>query len=117
MKISKNFSREEFKCKCCDFATVDVELLKLLETIREHFNSPVNITSGCRCRLHNVAVGGSFNSKHMEGVAADIVVTGIQPKDVYDFVDAHAPNKYGIGSYKSFTHVDVRNKKARWTGK
>jgi hypothetical protein len=63
--ISLNFSRSEFKCPCCDFATVDVELLKLLEIIRTHFNQKVIITSGCRCSLHNVAVSGAYRSKHL----------------------------------------------------
>lgn len=115
MKISQNFSREEFACKCnCGFATVDVDLLELLELIRVRFNKPVTINSACRCELHNTAVGGSYGSKHKQGIAADIVVKDTDSYDVYKFVDEHAPNKYGIGLYVGFTHVDVRSNKARW---
>ncbi len=115
MKISEHFSREEFACKCgCGFATVDVDLLELLELIRVRFNKPVTINSACRCEIHNTAVGGSYGSKHKQGIAADIVVRDTGSYDVYKFVDNHALNKYGIGLYTGFTHVDVRQNKARW---
>ena len=115
MKISQNFHREEFACKCnCGFATVDVDLLELLELIRVRFDKPVTINSACRCDIHNTAVGGSYGSKHKQGIAADIVIKDTDSYDVYKFVDEHAPNKYGIGLYVGFTHVDVRQNKARW---
>ena len=116
-KVSENFSRHEFACKCgCGFSTVDVELVRVLEAVRARFNQPVTINSACRCSEHNESVGGSYGSKHKQGVAADIRVKGIHPGDVYEFLDNHMPNTYGIGKYCSFTHIDVRSKKARWEG-
>lgn len=114
MKVSKHFNREEFKCPCCDFSVVDVELLRLLERVREHFKKPVTINSACRCNEHNINVGGSIGSKHKLGIAADIVVKDIDPKDVYAFLDRHLPNTLGLGNYDTFTHVDVREVKARF---
>jgi uncharacterized protein YcbK (DUF882 family) len=116
--ISKNFSRNEFKCSCCNFATVDVELIKVLEIVRAHFEAPIKITSGSRCNEHNAEVGGSQGSKHKLGIAADIVVDGVNPYAVYRFLDNHMPDKYGIGLYveKGFTHIDIRKSKARWKG-
>jgi uncharacterized protein YcbK (DUF882 family) len=115
MKVSKNFSREEFACKCgCGFSVVDVELLDILERVRVHFNSPVKINSACRCNEHNINVGGSIGSKHKLGIAADIVVLGVEPEVVHNFLDNHAPNRYGLGNYETFTHVDVRESKARF---
>jgi hypothetical protein len=29
-------------------------------------------------------------------------------------IDTTYPNKYGLGLYKDFVHIDVRSKKARW---
>ncbi|EFN9136236.1 serine/threonine protein kinase, partial [Escherichia coli] len=26
------------------------------------------------------------------------------------------PNQYGLGKYKTFTHIDSRSKKSRWHG-
>ena len=48
--------------------------------------------------------------------AADIVVKDIPADEVYNFLDIHQPNKYGVGKYKTFTHIDVRINKARWRG-
>ena len=116
-KLSKHFSRVEFACRCgCGFDTVDVELLEVLTTIRCAFNSPVTITSPCRCEKHNVNIGGSYGSKHKRGIAADIVVKGVTPDEVYKYLDDTYPTSYGIGKYESFTHIDVRHKKARWKG-
>lgn len=113
--ISQNFSREEFACKCgCGFAVVDKELVHVLEVVRTHFNAPVAINSACRCEQHNKDVGGSEGSKHKLGIAADIVVSGVEPSLVYDYLCEYAVDKYGIGKYKSFTHIDVRKEKARW---
>jgi len=115
MKLSENFDRSEFACKDkCGFSTVDVELLCVLELVRYHFNSPVTINSACRCEKHNAEIGGTPNSKHMLGIAADIVVKDVSPQKVYDFICNHAPDKYGIGNYKTFTHIDVRKMCGRW---
>ena len=115
--ISNNFSRAEFKCRCnCGFSTVDVTLINVLELVREQFNAPITINSACRCEEHNAHIGGSYGSKHKQGIAADIMVKGIDPTDVYKFIDSHMPNSYGIGKYDTFTHIDVRTNKARWKG-
>ena len=114
--ISKNFSRSEFCCKCCDFSAVDVKLIEVLEIVRAQFKKPVKITSACRCEVYNYVVGGADNSKHKLGMAADIIVKDVDPGKVYEFLDLLQPNKYGIGSYKTFTHIDVREDKARWKG-
>jgi uncharacterized protein YcbK (DUF882 family) len=113
---SSYFKRKEFACKCgCGFATVDVELLDVLENVREHFGSPVTINSACRCDAHNKAVGGADGSKHKLGIAADIVVKGFEPKEVADYVQNVLGDSCGLGRYKTFTHVDVRSGgAARW---
>lgn len=45
---------------------------KVLQPLREHFNTPIRVTSGYRCPLLNEKVGGVANSQHMLGEAADI---------------------------------------------
>lgn len=92
----------------------NTELLAVLELVRCKFGKPVTVTSGYRCKDHNIAVGGAVNSQHKLGTAADIVVEGITPVDVYDFLDSVFPNNYGLGKYDDFTHVDVRPSKGRW---
>ena len=113
-KVSKHFSREEFACKCgCGFDTVDIELVGMLEAIREQFGQPITVTSGCRCMAHNEAVGGGHNSQHLKGRAADIIVRDVDPQDVAAFADigCGAP---GLGRYSTFTHIDSHCGVARW---
>ncbi len=111
----KYFKRAEFACNCgCGFSAVDVELLEVLEDVREHFNQPITINSGCRCEAHNKAVGGEVRSKHTQGIAADFVVRGVSPAKVHQYLVGKYPNEYGIGLYKTWVHLDVRGEKARW---
>jgi len=112
---SEYFTREEFACKCgCGYATVDVDLLVVLEDVRTYFDSPVTINSACRCVSHNHSVGGSTKSKHLQGLASDIVVRDVNPERVYDYLYNKYPNSKGLGSYDTFTHIDVRSYKSRW---
>ncbi len=117
--ISKNFSRHEFACNCneeCGYDTVDAELITVLEDLREHFGKRVTITSGHRCPDWNAAVGGKPKSVHLSGKACDISVYMVFPAEVAKYLRAKYPEKYGIGEYSTFTHIDVRNYRARWKG-
>ena len=102
------FKRDEFACKCgCGFDTVDFELYALLNKLREHFDVPITVTSGCRCPAHNKKHFGAPKSQHLLGRAADIKVKGIGPQLV-----AEAAAQYGatgIKAYTTFTHVDTRS--------
>ena len=111
----EHFDRNEFSCKCgCGFDTVDVETLWVLEELRRWFGKPVHINSGCRCVNHNIVVGGSKNSKHLEGRAVDIYIDEVAPEAVYEYLDKLYPDRYGVGKYKTFTHLDTRRERARW---
>ena len=46
----------------------------VLDPLREAYGKPVYVTSGYRCPKLNALMGGSPNSQHMRGEAADIVV-------------------------------------------
>ena len=111
----KYFKREEFACQCgCGFDTVDYELANILDNVRSYFGSPVHITSGCRCPVHNAKEGGARNSQHLYGRAADIKVTGITPELVYNYINGKYPDKFGLKLYSTWVHVDSRNTK--WRG-
>lgn len=110
------FTRSEFACKCgCGFNTIDYEVVSACHAIREFFDRPVTITSGCRCKPHNKAVGGSDASQHLLGRAVDIVVEGVDARVVQNLVDEQL-RMPGMGCYEDFTHIDSRNGKARWDG-
>ena len=113
--ISRNFSRSEFACKCgCGYDTVDVELIMVVQDLREYYGRPVTINSGCRCEKHNKAEGGEPDSTHLIAKAGDIKVKGISSNKIYAYLDMKYPDKYGIGKYKGRTHIDVRPDRARW---
>ena len=114
-RLSPNFIRHEFACKCgCGFATPDPELLEVLERIRKEFNAPVTINSACRCANHNKNVGGASNSTHLFGLAADIDVKGVKPEDVGKMLNYWYRGKYGRKAYDTFTHIDVREDYQTW---
>lgn len=120
MVINPYFKSGEFACKCgCGQCLINDELVEILTSVREFFQSPVTITSGNRCKMHNRTCGGSSRSQHLVGTAADIVVKDIAPSTVANYIESKfVPG--GLGRYEGFTHVDVRDigdrKPARWIG-
>ena len=115
MKISKHYSRHEFACACgCGFDPVDIELIDILELIREHYNQPVFINSAARCQEYNRSIGSKDSSQHTKGKAADIYLDKVNLNSVRNFIDRLNPERFGLGIYNDFLHIDVRNSKARW---
>lgn len=116
-KLSINFRVREFACTDgSDPIFIDTELVNVLQKIRTHFGKSVTITSAYRTPPKNKAAGGEKYSQHLYGKAADIKVSGIAPKTVAAYAEKLLPGKGGIGTYSTFTHVDVRTTKARWKG-
>lgn len=115
IRITPHFRVREFACKDgSDAVFISLELAELLERVRMWAGDQVIINSGYRTPTHNKAQGGSKYSQHLYGTAADIVVRGKTPAQVAAFVEDIMPDKGGIGKYKSFTHIDVRENRYRW---
>jgi len=114
--LSEHFERWEFACRCgCGLDTVDAELIAVLEDLRACLRGrPITITSGCRCLVHNLQEGGSPDSEHTRGKAADIRIDGVPASTVADCLEDKYPGRYGIGRYDWGTHIDVREGCARW---
>ena len=115
VKLSKNFKSTEFDCKgkhCCGITKIDSDLVGFLQMIRANFGVAVVINSGYRCKNHNKAVGGASKSKHLEGMAADIKVKGIEPIEVAKYCESIGVK--GIGLYDWGCHIDTRTKKGFW---
>lgn len=121
-KLSANFNVSEFACHgsgCCSTVQIDEQLVKYVQKIRDHFKAPVTINSGYRCPVHNKLIGGATNSYHSRGMAADIAVKGIAPKEVAKYAESIGIR--GIGLYETnrdgyFVHVDTRTNKSFWYG-
>jgi len=123
MKLSTNFSLDEFASADGTAPNGEVlknltELAKNLEVLRKHLGQPIRVTSGFRSKEHNKKIGGALNSFHVLGMAADIQVAKVKPEDVAKAIELLIKEgkmkEGGIGIYKTWTHYDVRNVKARW---
>ncbi|NMB80890.1 MAG: peptidase M15A [Ignavibacteria bacterium] len=60
--------------------------VNVLQPLREIINVPIFINSGFRSFDVNVAVGGRYNSQHLEGKAADFIVHSLDLDDVFNIV-------------------------------
>lgn len=120
--VSASFRVREFACHDgSDEILIDPGLPPLVQAVRDYFAAPVHITSGYRTPAWNQRVGGKKNSYHMRGMAADIIVTGKTPLEVFRAIDNGRvpgidPGKIGLGLYTrlGFVHIDCRGYKARW---
>ena len=123
VQLSKNFKSTEFDCNgkgCCDSTMIHTDLVKLLQQVRDHFGVPVNNNCAYRCPEHNAKTkGASKNSKHMDGIAADIVVKGVHPMRVARYIETLPEFRGRLGVYTwndkgdGFVHVDVRGTNSR----
>ena len=117
VKLSKNFTVKEFACSDgTDTVFISSALVNLLQKIRNHFGKAVIINSAYRTEAHNKSIGGATYSQHKYGLAADIHINGVTPKEIAAYVETLMPSSGGIGIYQSFVHVDVRRVKSRWNG-
>lgn len=111
-----NFRLREFACNDgSDEIIVSVELIRLLQQLRDIVGQPVIINSGYRTETYNKKVGGAAKSQHLLGKAADIVVGQGHNNAANSLKVAILASQLGfrgIGTYKTFTHVDVRDQKS-----
>ena len=128
MKLTANFSKSEFNCNCGCVMPVNVlenvkNLANQLQVLRNYVGQSIKINSGYRCEKWNAnpRVGGTKTSQHILGKAADVVVTGLRPDDVAHLLEQLNNSGDikigGLGRYNNFTHVDIRDNKARWNFK
>lgn len=100
------FSLDEFACPLTGDNQIEIELVEKLDRARYEAGVPFTITSGYRSEAHNSAVGGSPNSAHMLGLAADIACDDSLTR----FAMLRAIFNEGfarVGIYDDFIHVDI----------
>ena len=59
---------------------------KVLQPVRDHFGKGVKVNSGFRNQDVNQKVGGSRNSDHIRGQAADIEIPGIPNVELAEWI-------------------------------
>ena len=112
--LGRHFKVKEFACKDgSPVVFVDSYLYNILDILRKKIEKPIIITSGYRTPSWNAKCGGAKYSYHMRGMAADIRVDGMSPKELANKLNEIVPDECGIIVYKSWVHFDVRHKKYR----
>ncbi len=124
MKLTKNFTRQEFDCidgtkVPNEFLPNVQELAENLQILRDYIGESVMITgSGYRTPKHNKKVGGAKFSQHLTASGADINAKNYTPKELAEVIEKLIEDgkmkEGGIGVYKGFVHYDIRGTKARW---
>jgi zinc D-Ala-D-Ala carboxypeptidase len=79
-----------------------------LEALRKKLgDKPVTVTSGFRSIAHNADIGGASDSMHLYGTAADLLVSGVSNKTIYQ--KAETCGFSGLETYNTdHQHVDSR---------
>lgn len=123
MKLTKNFSLSEFRChdgtEVPENLIPNVRSLAInLQVLRDFIKVPIYLVSAYRTEAHNNSVGGAKQSQHLVAKAGDLKAPGYTPKQlarVIEYLISEGKMKQGgIGIYETFTHYDVRGRKARW---
>lgn len=118
---TKDFSRWEFACRCgCGLQDPHPLLVVAMQRYRDLIGAKVDITSGCRCPVHNLEVGGAPKSKHVQQesaaeycLAADHTTAGKSLMQMFNTALLVAVfRRGGIGVYfdenGARIHTDVR---------
>ena len=77
----------------------------VLQPLREIIAVPIVINSGFRSFDVNAAVGGKFNSQHLEGKAADLIVPSINLVDVFNIIIQKLSFDQLIYEFRRWIHV------------
>lgn len=112
-KLTQNFSREEFTCRCgCGLMAINPAIVQRLQVIRDIVDLPIHILSGYRCNKHNLEVGGAKESQHMMGNAIDFRIEDYSMQHLAIMLDKWSG---GFHFYQSnnFIHIDIGLKR-RW---
>jgi zinc D-Ala-D-Ala carboxypeptidase len=106
-----------------EVANLKALCVNVLQPLRDKFGV-VNITSGYRAPAVNIGIGGSRNSDHCRGMAADLEIPGVSNRDVVSWIRLNLPFKQLILEYgdAGWVHVsydprDLRKEVLSFDGK
>ena len=116
-KISDHFSKRDFVCKCgnCESSVkISLGLIGGLELLRSKTRNRINIVKGFVCQDAAEKSGQVKRNHHTLGIAAEITVDNMKPKDVFLLAE-EVPEFMGIGLdlTHNVLHVDTRKGKDR----
>lgn len=126
MRLTKNFILSEFTTSQVaerfgynnepeDKVIDNLKLLcvNVLQPLRDKINAPIFINSGYRSYLVNAAVGGRFNSQHLEGKAADFIVPSMDLADMFNLIQQDFQFDQLIFEFGKWIHVSCNGESNR----
>ena len=130
MKITEHFTLDEFILS--DYAirnnidntpsskevTNIIQLcITVLEPLRKMIGSPMKILSGYRCPTLNTAIGGASSSQHIEGKAADIIVSNFTTEQLFNII-RYSDIQYDqlIQEFNRWVHISFDISKSKQRG-
>lgn len=129
LQVSPNFNLyydRKLACPCCHLLPITIRFcnhMTLLQELRDAVGFAIRVNSGYRCPKHNKAVGGAMPDPKIGKVGSQhlIFATDITPvsgslgdlERMWKWSNTHFT---GVGLYKTFIHVDLREVAARWNG-
>lgn len=106
-KLTKNFNREEFKCRCgCGLMAINPAIVQRLQVIRDIVGLPIRILSGYRCPKHNKEVEGAAHSLHMMGNAIDFRIENYSMADLAKVLERWSGG-FHFYRHENFIHIDI----------
>lgn len=125
--ITTNFTYLEIACNdTSETLILNDDIIRhanRLQTFRNWYNRPMNVTSWYRTTSYNTLIGGSTSSQHLLGLATDVTL----PSEFYSFTNErkrefvnNCQTKWhsicdgggGFGIYDTFMHFDSRATKS-----
>jgi len=127
MYLTKNFSLDEFTISQTAIRNriinttnnevinkIKVLCVKSLQPLREKLNKPIIITSGYRSETLNSIIGGSVNSQHCKGEAADIIISGMRACELFAYIlTSDILYDQVILEFNRWVHISYSQKKNR----
>ena len=86
---SQTASRKGIDNSPTDAELINMKLvaIRVFDVVRDHFKTPLRVSSFYRCLKLNTAVGGAKNSQHKLGQAIDMQGTGgVTNKAIFEFI-------------------------------
>ncbi len=106
-QLSKNFKIREFRSRQSEVVLYSQRLVNVLQAVRDHYGNPLSLSNAHRTLSHNSDVGGSIDSDHIYGKAADIYMWGVDAEELKKVVSKIAGHYSNIVTYHNTNHVHI----------
>lgn len=116
-RLVKNFTLNEMACNGVLILNNEiVKFARMMQFLRDLIDKPINVNSWYRTAHHNVNVGGSTNSIHLDGRACDIASTDYDRiYNYWKFICVYNDCIGGINFHDTFIHLDNYEDKFGYT--